>query len=517
MSSYGDNSGVSKEKASITHLGRKIIFVSAIAVVVVTVTFFALKKPRHSSQWAHASQSRISLSPCIITSRPVERLCGTFDVYENRSTGTGRKIALNIIVLPALSATPDPDPVFYLEGGPGGAATDLAGADFLDGLRTHHDLVFVDQRGTGRSNPLDCDDIAEDPANLDAFFGKIFPPDLIRTCREKLEKIANLELYTTPIAMDDLDDVRGALGYDKIDIVATSYGTIAAQIYMRQHPDHVRAAYLAGVATPGFKQPLPFARAAQNALDLLFEDCAADQVCHNSFPNLKEEFAAVIARFDHGPLQVNMIDPTTKQMRAIKLERENYVEHLRLLLYSTGAASIVPYVVHQAFQNDFVPFETLAIQFNLGPSLARGMYFTVTCSEGTPFISEQDIVDETRGTFLGDRRVRAHIAACKEWPRGNVPDHFTDPLTSDLPILMVSGMADGASPPWFAEDAVKLLPNGRQIKVRYAGHNLRGACIWGIMQKFIETASVRVPDASCADGIRRPPFATEIPRSLALQ
>jgi pimeloyl-ACP methyl ester carboxylesterase len=456
----------------------------------------------------------IRLQPCEVPGAGGGR-CGTYDVYENRSTKMGRKISLNFIVVPALGAPPAPDPVFWLEGGPGGAATQAVGPvsqGYLKGLRSDRDLVFVDQRGTGKSNPLKCDDIGETPANLDAYFGKLFPPHLIRACREKLKNLADLKLYTTPIAMDDLDDVRNALGYARINIAAASYGTLAAQVYMRQHPGRVRSAFLVGIVTPGFKLPLPFARAAQNALDLLFEDCAADQACHNAFPNLKGEFDAVLARFDQGPLGVTLVDPDTKQKRSVKLERENYVEHVRALLYSTTTARFLPFVVHQAFLYDFIPFGTMATRVNLGgSSTSRGMYFSVTCSEVTPFITDQEIVTQTRGTFLGDRRVRAHIAACKEWPRGNVPRDFTDPIRSQIPVVMFSGEADGSTPPWIAEAAVKFLPNGRQIKAIHTGHQIDGPCTWDLMQAFINTPSVQQLDASCVEKVQRPPFAREIP------
>jgi pimeloyl-ACP methyl ester carboxylesterase len=472
---------------------------------------------QRSGRGAEPQHGNISLRPC----EAGGGRCGTYEVYEDRFTKTGRKISLNIVVIPALAGTPSPDPVFWLEGGPGGAAAQSAGPvsqRFLGQLRQDHDLVFVDQRGTGKSNPLKCDDIGENPADLDSYFGKIFPPNLIRACREKLEKAADLKLYTTPIAMDDLDDVRNALGYDRIDIVAASYGTLAAQVYMRQHPEHVRAAFLVGVVTPGFRLPLPFARAAQHALDFLFVDCAADHVCHDAFPNLKDEFDAVLARFDRGPLEVKMVDQAAHRMRPVKLERENYVEHLRVLLYSTASARFVPYLVHRAFLQDFIPFETMATQYNMGgSSTSRGMYFSVTCSESIPFITDAEIVSETRGTFLGDGRLKAHISACKEWPRGAVPPDFTDPLKSQIPVVMFSGEVDGSTPPWIAEAAAKLLPNGRQIKARYAGHQIDGPCIFHIMQAFIKTASVQDLDTACVEKVQRPAFAKNIPGILSAQ
>ena len=465
------------------------------------------------------SRNRIDLKQCQIANVDGSALCGSYDVYENRATKSGRRVGLNIVVLPALGPTHLPDPVFWLHGGPGAAATEAVGiakGGFPEGFRKDRDLVFIDQRGTGKSNPLRSD-VGDDPAEIQTYFGKLFPLAAVRACREKLEKTADLRMYTTPIAMDDIDEVRGALGYDKINIVAASYGTIAAQVYMRQHPSRLRAVFLVGVATPGVKQPLLFARAAQHALDLLFVDCAADETCNRAFPNLKNEFKGVLSRFDNGPIEVNMLDVTTKKMRPVTLERENYVERLRFLLYATTFARFVPLIVHQAFNGDFIPFETISIRYNPGSLLARGMYLTVTCSEGIRFISNNEIVSEAQGTFVGETRVRAHMVACNDWPKGDIPASFIDPVKSDIPTVMFSGEVDGSSPPWFGKDAVRYMPNGLQILARYAGHQADTSCVWEVMRTFVNSASVRGIDSSCAEKIRRPPFATEIPPQFSLQ
>jgi pimeloyl-ACP methyl ester carboxylesterase len=387
---------------------------------------------------------------------------------------------------------------------------------YLSVLHKDHDIVFVDQRGTGKSNGLNCD-IGDKPADLQKYFGDLFPADDVRQCREKLEKIANLKLYTTPIAMDDLDEVREALGYDKIDIVAASYGTVAAQVYMRQHHDHVRAVFLIGVANTGIKQPLPFAQAAQHALDLLYVDCAADETCNKNYPDLRKEFQTVLARFDKGPVTAELINPATKQKQSIKITRESFVERIRLLLYTTGFASFVPLVVHSAYGNDYLPFEEISVVYNPGAGLARGMYMTVTCAESVQFITEKEIVDQTNGTFLGDGRVRSHIQACKEWPQANIAKSFIEPVKSDLPVLLISGEVDGSTPPWLGEDVVEPLANGQQVKIRYYGHQIDGKCVVGILTDFIEKGSVKSVDTSCTDQIRRPPFATEIPKQFLLQ
>lgn len=494
-------------------------------IVVLAVLLFCGAAPRETpvteAQTAHATAavSSLSLQPCTLPGIAGEVRCGTYEVFENRQAKSGRTIKLRVVVLKALSRTPLPDPIFFLHGGPGAAATGMVGLGqkgILAPSRQDRDLIFVDQRGTGDSNPLNCD-IGDSPDNLQVFFGELFPEEKVRDCRAKLEKIADLKLYTTPIAMDDLDDVRSAFGYGKINLLGASYGTLAAQVYVRQHPEHVRSVFLVGVATPGIKQPLLFPRSAQHAMDLLFVDCAADELCRRAYPGLQQEFQAVLSRFNRGSVAMELVNPITKKREQVKVFRDNFVEHIRLAMYTTGSQRFVPYVIHRAFLNDYVPFEEAALRLSPGVAIARGMYFTVTCSEGVAFITEQDIENETRSTFVGEERVRRHMQACREWPKGEIPRSYIDSVKSDVPVLMISGEVDGSSPPWFGESAVKFLSHGRQVKIRYLGHQMEGPCLQGIFEKFIATGSNQNLDTSCTQQIRRPPFATEMPSQFALE
>jgi len=501
---------------------KRVPFTMLVIVAMVGMIALGFAAARHASKQQAAEavrkRAKVSLKACTGAIYGSNALCGTYEVREDRSTKGGRKLGLNIVVVPAQSATHAPDPVFWLHGGPGAAATDLArggSGGLLENVRDTRDLVYVDQRGTGGSNPLHCD-FNDDPNDLSAFFGELFPLEKVRACRRKLENVANLKLYTTPVAMDDLDEVREGLGYDKINVVGGSYGTFAAQIFMRQHPEHIRTVFLAGVAPPNIKQPLLFPRAAQLALDETFKDCAADADCHKSFPGIEEEFEKVLARFDKGPVSVELLDPRSKERVQIKLPRGNFVERLRLDLYSTDSARLVPYLIHRAYEGDYVPFEALAVNPSVGGGVARGMYMTVTCSEGVPFITEEDLARETKNTFVGEYRVRVHMEACKEWPHGDIPNNYTELVKSDLPVLMISGEADGASPPWYGEAAVKNFPKGRQVKIPHYGHQTNGPCVAGIFKAFIEKGSAEGIDTSCAVETRRPPFATELPKQFAL-
>src|SRR5207237_8566775 len=188
------------------------------------------------------------------------------EVFEGAAAKTGRKIKLNIVVLPALVDQPAPDPIFYLAGGPGGAATIYASADFITQLHRRRDVVLVDQRGTGKSNPLVCN-FHGDTTDMRSYFVESMMLDAVRACRDELAKTADLRLYTTTIAMADLDDVRAALGYDRVNVYGGSYGSTTALAYLHLYPQHVRTATVTGVAPLDYKLPLPFGKGVDHAIE----------------------------------------------------------------------------------------------------------------------------------------------------------------------------------------------------------------------------------------------------------
>jgi pimeloyl-ACP methyl ester carboxylesterase len=457
------------------------------------------------------------LSPCRLPELTSRAWCGSYEVFEDRVSKRGRKIALNMIVLPAFSERHAPDPIFFMAGGPGQGAASVAanlGEGPLNNLRQERDLVFVDQRGTGKSNPLTCS-LFNDDADLRVYFEEMFPVREVRACRERLEKIADLKQYTTDIAVDDLDEVRRALGYDKINLYGGSYGTTVALVYLRRYAKYVRTAVLAGVAPTDLKLPLPFAKGAQYAIEHLMDDCGTDATCRAAFPNLKEEFRAVLDKLSKTPASITLINPDSKKQQRLSIARGPFAERLRMLLYDRGTASMIPFLIHRAYQGDFKPFilATLPQARAIYQSLSMGMYFSVTCSESVPFITEEEIGRETKGTFLGDYRVRVHQAACREWTRAPVPAQFTRAVESDAPVLLLSGEVDPASPHWLGAEVARHLPNGLQLTIPYGGHGYFSACISGITAEFITKATTRGLDASCLKSVKRPPFMTAWPEA----
>jgi len=455
----------------------------------------------------------LRLTACSIPQSTTDARCGTHPVFEDRASRSGRVISLRVLVLPARTQNPAPEPIFVLAGGPGrGAASGVTSdvVEFFRPMRDRRDIVFVDQRGTGESHRLQCRIVTGGAARQSAF-GDLLPADRIRACREALEPTADLRLYTTPIAMDDLDEVRAALGYESIHLYGVSYGSLAALQYLRQHPARSRSLTLAGVATPAQKFPLHFATGAQAALDHVIADCDADAVCHRAFPKLREDTAAVFARFDSGPISFDLPGAAGRDTERVRMSRAVFAERLRLMLYDLRSASRVPLVLHRAAQGDWVPFvrATSPSLTGVSPTLAMGMYLTITCSESVAAISEDDIVRESLGSFVGEDRTRVHVRACQEWPRGRVPPEYHAPVASRVPVLMLSGLLDPATPPHWGAAAARSLPNSRQILIRNAAHWYFDDCLRNLAADFVAKGSVRDLDTRCIETLRRPPFLTQ--------
>ena len=502
---------------------RRIGFVIILSLIILWIHQSASAQTRSSASDA-TPPLKLQFEPCRNPKLDESAHCGKYEVFEDRAAKTGRKIALNVMMLPATEPKAAPDPVFFIAGGPGQSAVAVAtaaGNKFMAELRRQRDIVLVDQRGTGGSHPLNC--VLNNGANdlRSYFFEELFPAERLRVCRAELEKDANLALYTTPIAMDDLDDVRAAIGYERINVYGGSYGSNASFVYLRQHPDRVRSVVVSGVAPVDYKLPLAWARGVQHAMDRLFDDCEADESCRKSVPKLRADFAAVLAKLDKAPVIFELPNPATQQMQTVRLSRATFNEHLRGLLYSPDFTSVLPLLIHAAAQGEFQPFGGTVLEFAKtfrGPAnqLASGMSLSVICAEHVPFISEADIARETAGSFYGDQRVRAQIKACEGWPHGKVAPGFIEPIKSDAPVLLISGDLDPVAPAWLAAAAARYLPNSRHIIARNASHFSGSDCVDGLIAKFVAQGSSRGLDASCVEQIKRPPFMTEeMARQLA--
>jgi pimeloyl-ACP methyl ester carboxylesterase len=434
-------------------------------------------------------------------------LYGLFPVYEKRAEGEGRKIALEVLVLPAKSEKPQPDPIFYLAGGPGVNAIS-ARSVFRDTIwRQDRDIVFISQRGTGGTVRLDCDLPGGDD-DLAGYLDPAFDPESLRDCLRKLELQADLRMYSTPTAMDDINEIRAALGYGQINLMGGSYGTRAALVYMRRHPETVRCAVLNGVAPLRFTNPLYHAWGAQVAIERLFAECEDDDACNAAFPDLGGKLEAVLNRLEAEPAAVTVRHPATGEEVAATLGREGFAEGLRVMMYRSNRS--VPLHIQRAYEGDVGAFAQAAMEADrsVRDIIAFGMLMCVTCSEDVARIDSELVGPLTEGTFAGPGRVLRQMEACELWPRSDLPEGFAEPVVVDVPVLILSGSLDPVTPPEWGELLAAQLPHSRHLIVPGA-HGVMGPCVNGIVQELLESGSVADLDTSCVRRMGLGPFVIE--------
>jgi pimeloyl-ACP methyl ester carboxylesterase len=385
------------------------------------------------------------MGPCILFRLGEIARCGTLRVYENRARNSGRQIDLRVIVLPARGRQVAPDPIVWLTGGPGLAAGEdaIGVAKLFSSLRVHHDIVLVDQRGTGRSSPLDCPRSAD--SRLQASFDPLFSADKARACRRRLERRADLTQYTTAAAMDDLADVLTALGYSSADLIGGSYGTRAALVFLRRHPDRVRRVVLDGVSPPDQRLFSATPRATARELAVIDSSHVVDSAARRL------------------PVTLTLWNWRRLRHETVTITPRAFAERMFFLLYVPSRGRRAVRLLRQALAGDWAPFATLAL-FESRTRIAgryRGMSLSVLCTEDAPRLTRADtalpIVNEL-------------LAACSEWPRGALAPDDTMRVTGSAPVLLISGGLDPATPPELADSAALGLPNSTTFVDSTAGH-----------------------------------------------
>ncbi len=359
------------------------------------------------------TRGRVALKPCRSADDTTEGLCGTYEVFENRTTRAGRKIALHGLLLPAAEGRIRPRLYAGRWSGQGAAETFPAS----DSPRScAHTAISCWWTSAERASPHAQLRALADPKDAQAIVATLFPPEALKTCRAALAEHADLTQYTTSIAVDDLDEVRLALGYGKIDVLGGSYGSRVALEFLRRHPEAVRALVLSQVVPPGYKLGV-FAATIQASMERLLSDCATDAACSKSFPNLRAEYRMILERLEKAPAQFAFYNPEARTSQQITLPRGMFVANLRPILYIPELASALPYMIHQAFENDWGAYTRaplFAANSGIYSALARGMSFSVVCAEDVPFVSGDDVRRET-GTDLGSFLIPIYQAACAIW------------------------------------------------------------------------------------------------------
>jgi pimeloyl-ACP methyl ester carboxylesterase len=457
--------------------------------------------------------NQIEFSNCTLalpgTQMSAKARCGNLEVAENPDEPTGRLIKLKVAVAPATGKATKDDPLFFFAGGPGQAASEtwVMLQPVLNKIRKNRDIVMIDQRGTGGSNKLACESEAVEDLNQEIDW------DLIRTETEKcLASIdGDARMYTTTIAMGDYNLVREAMGYDKINIMGVSYGTRAAQVYLRRFPETVRTVTLDSVIPMQLALGQEHAPMLDRAVEAVFKDCAAEKTCNSLYPRHSEELKALFAQLRNNPQQITIINPVSGQPQEMLLSADTLAVAIRFLSYASETQALIPLLIHEALTTGNLArlaSQAILVMTGLNEMLSKGMELSVLCSEDYPFI---DLDADYSSSLMGNIFLEIIDLQCKVWPHGEVPDDFHQAVTSELPVLLMSGERDPVTPPQYAAQTAETFPNSLNLVAKGQAHSvMRNICLRDITTAFIENGSVEDLDTSCVENIKPAPFFTSL-------
>ncbi|MEO1596648.1 MAG: alpha/beta hydrolase [Pseudomonadota bacterium] len=455
----------------------------------------------------------LDLEPCRIDAGPgfdtAKALCASLARPENPEAPDGRSIELAIAVIPALNVEALPDPLVLLAGGPGQSAIDsyLQVGGAFENIRRDRPILLVDQRGTGRSNKLDCPQPSDPMADM--WGGDV---EAIRafsqTCIDALD--ADLRFYTTSVAIDDLDAVRAALGYEQLNLWGGSYGSRVALAYMRRYPQHTRSAIIDGVV-PGDELLGPaLATDAQDSLDKLFNRCTESESCSAAFPNLPADFDGLRAALAESPVTLTVAHPQTGAMREQTINDSMLAAVVRMSSYSPATRALMPLMISEAAQGrfDMLASQASLIETQFDGLLALGMHNSVVCSEDAPLYADANFDREALAkTYLGEVQIDGLNAMCDGWPRGPVDPDNGKAIVSDVPTLVLSGEFDPVTPPENGDKAAKTLSVSRHIVAPGQGHIVSATgCVPRLLGEFVNSLDPEALDPACVDRLGPTPF-----------
>ncbi len=458
-----------------------------------------------------APRRSVALAECRLPKLSLAAQCGTLEVPENRARPEGRKISLAIAVLPANTLNPRGDPLFILAGGPGQAASFLGPfAALLTGVRKDRDIVLVDQRGTGRSSPLDCAAFKPDQS-ADATLEIDQVPKATACAKELTAAGVDAAQYTTAAWVADLDAVRNALGYAKINLWGGSYGTRAALEYLRAYPARVRSAVLDGVAAPSMKVAIDVWPTRDQALTAVLAACAQNAACAAAHPDLPATLDRIREKLGANGRDVAVTDPRTGKTETQRLTFDHVLAALEPLTYSPELSALFPEVIGSMVAGDYGPLfaGAMLVSGDLPQQVNNALHYSVICAEDAPRVTAADVA-AALANVRSPSLARQELAVCDVWPKGEAAADATKPVVSDVPVLILSGGLDPVTPPANGTEVAKTLSASRHVVARGYGHIVSPhACAPRLIAAFIDDPTFATLPASCVEHFEksaRPPL-----------
>jgi pimeloyl-ACP methyl ester carboxylesterase len=446
--------------------------------------------------------------------------CYSFFVPEQRSATNGRSVELAVAVFASDNPNAAKDPVVYLEGGPGGSALkslEFVYEDNFVPMLADRDVVIFDQRGTGYSKPsLACDEytkLAYD--TLDDNFtieeGEKLFVEAILQCRDRLVASGiDLSAYNSLASAADIEDLRKALGYDQWNLYGSSYGTRLALTTMREYPAGIRSVVLDATRSLQSSETSTPAD-IDRSFEKLFDGCANDTACNKAFPNLRDTFYELVDRLNASPITEEANNPLTGQPLNVLIDGDTLIGLVTQALYSSSIITELPkgiYAASQGLDNSlFIRLAVISVIQN--EYISYGMFYSVRCNEEITFDTPAALAaaDDNFPQLRGMINLSPYTQICDAWQAGSAPAIENQPVSSDIPALVLAGEYDPATPPNDGREAAKTLANSTFIEFPGLGHapGFDGGCPQEIALAFLNNPTVAV-DQSCVATLDGPNF-----------
>lgn len=452
--------------------------------------------------------------------------CGYAIVPENRTTDTGRTLRLAIAVFHTTSRSPAPDPVIFLQGGPGGEAIQLS-ADLYSTLvqpfLSERDYITFDQRGTGFSEPvMDCDEL--DKIQRQDMYGgvaaetrELVYQNAIQDCSGLLQSQGiDLTAYSTVESAADLRDIVKLLGYEKVNLYGASYGTRLALVTMRNYPEIVRSSILDSVVPVEANVISEFPESTDSALSQMFITCSVDPECNGAYPELEKVFWDLIAQLDASPVTLTTsaypIGTVTET-----LDGSYLLSVVSGLLKTSELINTAPQTIFRVRSGDYTTLITaqFALPYEFD-GISPGLYISMMCREHALATTQEELVK-----VIEESKVKNHVfrpfygnfgkmyPACKSWGAEGPDLGEMDAVTSDIPSLVIEGSFDPSTPPFFGKQVAEKLSNSYYFEFSNQGHVPTGTdttgCAETIVMDFLGNPNTQ-PDGSCLNELPKVKF-----------
>jgi pimeloyl-ACP methyl ester carboxylesterase len=458
--------------------------------------------------------------------------CGHLIVPEDRADPDSRDIRLAVAIFRHPDGAPEPDPIIYLEGGPGGSPLKVRvpnfDASFGPIFAANRDIILFDQRGVGFSEPaLDCPAFTELYLDLLDFEvdGELLTAQEIldrkveafMACAEDLSMVADLSAYNTVANAADVNDLRLALGYDQVNLYGSSYGTRLALGVMRDFPEGVRSVVLDAPYGPEVDIYLDTPSSFDRALTVLTKECAADDACNAAYPDLRTVLFDTVDQLNESPASFEVIHPLTRESYTKLLDGDGLTELVFRSLYDTAMRPLLPQAIYDAGEETFTSFLPTAMSDILRQDIKSwGMYFSVLCNEEISFSTWEEfeavVADYPKfaGFFAGFEVGGLAYAVCPGWDAGQADARENEPVTSDIPTLIMTGEYDPIVPPGWGQRAAETLTNSYFFEYPGMGHGTSiGDCPRSMMLAFLDDPAT-APDDACIAVLEIAPFVVPV-------